>query len=401
MSLLEYQDQTWVIGVSGGPDSMALLDMAYHAKVLCIVVHVNYHKRDSANRDQQVVEAYCRKNDIPLYVYDAYQTNKGNFQAWARDYRYSKMKECVLNHHGKGIMVGHHLDDHIETFVMQEQRKSLASYYGLQASTNHLGINLLRPLLSYSKQDLINYCHQKDITFGLDESNDDLKYTRNSVRQKLRSISSDKTKTILEKIIDLNETHQNMLNQCKHLLPLTEIKLSDYKTQSHPTLFLFEWIKQHTSLNKISLKYLNEIHRQIDSSNKITIQLDRNHRFIKQYDTLSILNKPKAYHYTYMLYDELKTPYFRLIPANDKQVSFWLSNEDFPLQIIDFNQYAAHYESPEVIKMRRYFIKHKIPLRQREAWPIVLNKDNQLIYMGQRTIKSQSCTNTVALFMIK
>jgi len=401
MSLLQYENQKWLIGVSGGPDSMALLDMAYHAKVLCIVVHINYHQRPSADRDQKIVSDYCQANHIPLYVYDAHYNSKGNFQAWARNFRYDKMQEFVKANDALGIMVAHHLNDHIETFIMQEQRHSLSSYYGLQASSILKGVRLVRPLLSYSKQDLLNYCHEKDLAYGLDESNEDTKYTRNRIRQTLSSITKDETKAILARMDQLNHQHQTILERYQNLLDLDQLSMNEYNSILDYQLFLFEWIQKHTGLNSISMKYLNELNRQIQTSTKMTVQLDKKHRFIKQYDTLSILSKPKSYHYTYQLNDHLKTPYFSLLPANDQSLSFLVDQEDFPLRIIDFNQYALNNKSDEVIKIRRYFIKYKIPIQKRDTWPIVLNKQDALIYMGQRAIKTQSCTNTYALFMIK
>ncbi|MHB8097720.1 MAG: ATP-binding protein, partial [Erysipelotrichaceae bacterium] len=53
--LSQYTNQRWVLAVSGGPDSMALLDMAFKSNVDIYVVHVNYHKRESAYRDQEIV----------------------------------------------------------------------------------------------------------------------------------------------------------------------------------------------------------------------------------------------------------------------------------------------------------------------------------------------------------
>ena len=70
-NLSQYSNQKWVLAVSGGPDSMALLDMAFKSNVEIIVVHVNYHKRESALRDQMIVQEYCAENNIPCFVYDS------------------------------------------------------------------------------------------------------------------------------------------------------------------------------------------------------------------------------------------------------------------------------------------------------------------------------------------
>ena len=94
-SLEHYRNQKWIIGVSGGPDSMALLDLAFRHGVNCVVVHVNYQKRDTAKRDQELVQLYCNKHNIECYVFNAIEF-KGNFQDQAREYRYSRFKEVGI-----------------------------------------------------------------------------------------------------------------------------------------------------------------------------------------------------------------------------------------------------------------------------------------------------------------
>ena len=100
-ALKAYAEETWVIAVSGGPDSMALLDMAFTQKVHCIVSHINYHKRESADRDMMIVKDYCTQNQIPVYVFDA-PKETGNFQDYARRFRYEKFKAVIYDHHAKG-----------------------------------------------------------------------------------------------------------------------------------------------------------------------------------------------------------------------------------------------------------------------------------------------------------
>ena len=71
-------DKVYLAAISGGADSMALLDMAYKAGLNIVAVHVNYQKRQSAWRDQKIVADYCLKHDIPLYVnYAASLNGKG------------------------------------------------------------------------------------------------------------------------------------------------------------------------------------------------------------------------------------------------------------------------------------------------------------------------------------
>jgi len=188
-SLSSYQYQKWVVSVSGGPDSMALLDMAKNCGIHVIALHVNYHKRDSASRDEKIVRDYCDKHNIKCYVYNAFDF-KGNFQDEARRFRYLKIKEIVIQENALGVLVAHHKDDDLETLLFQITRKSNVNFYGLSVSTKLFGIRVDRPLLEYSKDKLLEYCANNKIEYGIDESNMSLIYTRNKIRKILTELSA-------------------------------------------------------------------------------------------------------------------------------------------------------------------------------------------------------------------
>ena len=111
-----------LIGVSGGPDSMALLDMMKD-KYEVYVAHVNYHHRDSALRDEKIVEKYCMKYQLPFFKKDYVEVGGGNFQENARIFRYEFYKEIIDKYNLEYVMLAHHKDDLIETYLMQKKRK--------------------------------------------------------------------------------------------------------------------------------------------------------------------------------------------------------------------------------------------------------------------------------------
>ena len=84
------KEKKYIVGVSGGCDSMALLDMLRVAKYRLVVCHVNYHLRHDSDLDQKNVCEYCKKNQIPLFVKEIDPANYGkeNFQEQARILRY-------------------------------------------------------------------------------------------------------------------------------------------------------------------------------------------------------------------------------------------------------------------------------------------------------------------------
>ena len=176
------QQHVYVIGVSGGPDSMALLDMCRSYGLSFLVAHMNYQKRESAFRDEELVVNYCQRYEIPCYVKRQKKPCKGNFQAFARAERYHFYHELLEKYHGDAILLAHHLDDHLETYLMQMERGSKGVYYGIQEETVLYDCKVLRPLLSYTKQELLAYCIEHQVPYGFDESNFTDDYTRNRIR---------------------------------------------------------------------------------------------------------------------------------------------------------------------------------------------------------------------------
>ena len=125
-----------LIGVSGGPDSMALLDMMKD-RYEVYVAHVNYHHRDTALRDDVSVEDSCTKYDIPYFKKDYVEVEGGNFQENARIFIYEFYKEIIDKYDLECVMLAHHKDDLIETYLMQKKRNSHVYYYGLKRSVKN------------------------------------------------------------------------------------------------------------------------------------------------------------------------------------------------------------------------------------------------------------------------
>ena len=172
LKLTYSKDELYLVAVSGGPDSMALLNMLYSQKYKLIICHVNYHKRKESNYEQQEIEKYAKEKNIPLHVLDLKdKKHEGNFQAWAREVRYHFFKKQYDFYNAKGLFVAHHEDDLLETYLMQKRRKSIVSYYGIKEENDIFGMKIIRPLLKYSKNELLNYCKQNRIFYSIDSSN--------------------------------------------------------------------------------------------------------------------------------------------------------------------------------------------------------------------------------------
>ena len=107
---------------------MTLLSLCVKQGISVVVSHVNYKKRDSADRDEHIVLDFCKKHGIICEVCcPTYE--EGNFQGWAREVRYAFYKQLCEKHHCDGVLLAHHQDDVLETYLMQMERGSQVDCY--------------------------------------------------------------------------------------------------------------------------------------------------------------------------------------------------------------------------------------------------------------------------------
>src|SRR3954451_15338483 len=122
------KNRLYILAVSGGPDSMFLLEKMRLEGFNLVVTHVNYKKRESSDYDENLVRSYCQKYSLLCEVYQfqgSEYSSVSNFQDRARKVRYDFLQKLADKYRTKYIAVAHHLDDHLETYLLQKKRKSL------------------------------------------------------------------------------------------------------------------------------------------------------------------------------------------------------------------------------------------------------------------------------------
>lgn len=182
LSDLFEEDSFFIIGVSGGPDSMALLYLLYNLGADALVVHINYGKRGKqSDKDQELVEqmSYAWGFEccsIQLKPDDA----KGeNFQSWARNQRYQYFRDLKEAYKADAIVTAHHQDDQLETILQKLFRGSSPSAW---QGMNVWNGELFRPLLPFTKQDILDFCEAEAVPYRIDKSNKSSEFARNFVR---------------------------------------------------------------------------------------------------------------------------------------------------------------------------------------------------------------------------
>ena len=101
---------------------MALVKICLDKKINFAIAHVNYHHRKEAEEEEEYITSFAKKHHIPIYVLNGQFTYSGNFEAEARHYRYNFFKEIIEKDNYDGVLVAHHKDDLLETYLMQKEK---------------------------------------------------------------------------------------------------------------------------------------------------------------------------------------------------------------------------------------------------------------------------------------
>jgi tRNA(Ile)-lysidine synthase len=177
-----------IVGVSGGPDSMALLNILLELKkevdIKIVCAHVNHNVRKESNSEEEFIKNYCILNGIEFELLKIDSYGDDNFHNEARTKRYNFFEELIKKYKSKYLLTAHHGDDLIETILMRITRgSSLKGYSGFQKEFEINGYKLIRPLISYTKEDILKYNKQNKIKYVTDLSNEKDTYTRNRYRK--------------------------------------------------------------------------------------------------------------------------------------------------------------------------------------------------------------------------
>ncbi len=211
------KNQRIILGVSGGVDSMCMLDLFMSIKdrwkLEIYVVHINHKLRGiSADADADIVKRYCQIHNISFIleeidVEDMAKRHKKSFEEMAREIRYQVFNKYKKELCADKIAVAHNQNDQAETVIMRFLRGS--GIDGLAGMEHIRADGVIRPLLSFSREEIENYANDKYIEIGVDETNTDIKYTRNRIRYKLiPSIQNDFNANIIKVVATKSEEYR-------------------------------------------------------------------------------------------------------------------------------------------------------------------------------------------------
>jgi len=171
-----------LLAFSGGVDSSALFFLLHDSKVRCDLAIVDYGIREESFDEvvyaRELANAHkveCFSTKAPLFDSD--------FEAKAREFRYSFFEQLISKHNYDILLTAHQLNDQLEWFLMRLTKGAGASeLVGLREVTQKVNYLLVRPLLEYSKEELLEYLRAGNKSYFIDSTNSDENYERNYFR---------------------------------------------------------------------------------------------------------------------------------------------------------------------------------------------------------------------------
>ncbi|MBN2605402.1 MAG: tRNA lysidine(34) synthetase TilS [Bacilli bacterium] len=426
LQLFKPQD-TIIVALSGGVDSMVLFDVLQRSKLNLnlIIAHVNHKKRIESEKEFEAIKHFAIKSGVPFEGFELEKENSDNFQNESRNQRYTFFKKIATKYNTKKIVLAHHLDDQVETILMRIIRgTTFSGYAGINDVRIDHGFEIIRPLLDISKQTLIDYAKTNDIYFYEDQSNKENVYTRNRFRNKIIPILKEENPNLDEKINQFRDfilSADIVLNRLRD--EFFQLQNSSNKIELHTFKKLDRAIKfkvltqfiNNTTGNLVELKHeqiVNMIELCESSTPNQRFSLGKKYVLIKEYDFIyvDINDKPNRtnievnhcgeyfiednhrFIFSETKIEHIDTNYFELC-YNDKV---------FPLYLRNRKNGDKINLSVGTKKIKDIFIDQKIPVSRRNNLILVSNEKDVLWIPGiKKSNQNPSYKNTLYIYEVK
>ena len=399
-NFLKLKENKFLLAHSGGVDSSVLFDLFLKLDLQFGLLHCNFNLRGNESEDDFNFVKEIADSNKKIFFYKKFNTikystlNKKSIQLSARELRYSWFLEILEKENYKYIVTAHHLNDQLETFLINSSRGSgLKGIIGIPSKNN----NLLRPLLIFSKDKILDYAKKNKIKWREDSSNKENKYLRNFIRNK---IIKDWIKYDPELINKFSNTLKNLNSTHEAFKVIIKKFKKDYFVENGNCYYIS--IKELTRLNPIDF-YLFQLFEAYgysntkDLSNLINSQsgkylLSKSHRLTKGREVL-ILSKIKNLskdEFYWNLKKSFNIPIELKIVKNNnfdnKTIS--LNKNDLKLPLIVRKWKIGDFFYPKGMKgkkkISKYFKDEKFDINQKENQWLLCSGDNILWVIGKR-----------------
>lgn len=396
-----------VVAVSGGVDSVALLDLLNQLQPIwnwqLSVAHLDHKMRPDSAASAELASQLAAKYDLPFYL--GQLDGSGGSEAALRKKRYEFLDSVADGAQADYIVTAHHLDDRIETSIFNTIRG--ADREGMTAMKPLRG-KILRPLLPFSKGQLATYAAIKELPFHEDSSNADVGYSRNFVRQVILPHATELMPDFrpeyterLDRLETLTAKIQVGLEQVLEIIKASErpgrivlrrqafLKLSPI-IQLNLLAFISRKLNAGVGLTSKnldeSLKFLFSAGTGVESLALPGLKLER------RYDTFIITRAPVAGNIKQAPPSTILSP-GGVVTVSDLVLACrddFMPTEKEYIFIKPMSVYVRSWQPGDRVKpvgmngskkLQDIFVDKKVPRPLRSIWPVVVTGDNEIIWL--------------------
>ncbi len=393
-----------VVACSGGPDSMCLLDLVTKLKdelnLNIIVAHVNHKLRSESEEEAKMVENYAKENNITFELLEITDYINGNFtEEDARKRRYNFFNEIIKKYQASALLTAHHGDDLIETILMRLTRGSnLSGYIGIKEISQNENYKTLRPLLSVTKDEIINYLKENNVPYRLDKTNEELKHTRNRYRHIVLPFLKKENPKVHEKYLKFSKElieYDNFVNtyiKDKKFIVDNSIVINKVSSEidfiKRKCLELLIKDIQKKDYFDVSDEQMNNLMKLYNQSNK-TIDLNNNYMGVNSYGKIYIKKKENKVLNEIVLDKDIKLEdyifYYNSQDGDNSNSCIYLNTSEITLPLKIRGVLPGDKMKIKNLngskKISDIFIDSKVPKDKRSTYPIVVDSKNTVLWV--------------------
>ncbi len=423
-------ETTFIVGFSGGWDSMCLLDimnkLSKEYGFLLVAAHLNHNwrgKESEAEKDRCL--AFCEENDI-TFISDTLAEGTKASELVARELRYDFFKRCAEEFEADAILTAHTKSDNAETLLYRFIKGTgLNGLEGIRELRELGGFKVIRPILNFSRKDIEEYCIKNELYPNNDSSNANTKYARNNIRHNIMpaiKLINPNIENSLITLADIAAGNNKVINELMENIENQITVGNKWLTQNF--LILNSAIKQHFVYKLLvkndfepSFIKIQEIINFITENQKsktgktLSVTNDKwlfvSSKYIyfvetehyKKIEDEVIVNTEGVYELGHLYKIEIektneKVDVFPKAAENKAYVD--LSNIDFPLTLRTRRNgdIIQPFGMQGKMKLKKYFINKNIPEHDRDKI-VLLCRDNEVLWAAGVGLSEKLRTTTV------
>lgn len=363
------------VAFSGGPDSIFLTEGLIKLGYKPLLIYINYHDSPTVYIEEKIVKQYSQINKLKLIEHEVNMPDNVNFEDEARKIRYKFFSDVIKIHSNKFILTAHHKNDDIETMILQINRNNIVDYYGLKEKNDIFGVTVIRPILNYTKLEIIEYLTKNNISFYDDPTNYEQERQRNILRANLKNIDYNHYKNLK---ISLNQKVKEEKNKIKNIANGKYISKKIYSTlndneKKRLLNFLLNYNLGYSNSNLINICLM-----RLKSNKSFEENLKNNISLFQDKNNFFFGTTTDKRNYSYIIEKE---GYYKF---KEFDIEIKLGNfniKDFPIFIETPKQkdiIETNIKQNNVIKFLKH---HNVPNFLINIFPIIKNKDKKIIYV--------------------